>query len=401
MLENGLYPAAVVSETERAYSGYAYIWVRDNIMIPHCQFELMNFKSVQKTLNTLIEYFLKYRHRFTDIIEGRADYNNPMLRPHVRFEGHHLEENNQKWAHAQNDALGYFLWLTCKAAQKGVLPLSKATLKLLALFPLYLEAIRYWQDKDSGHWEEVRKVEASSIGTVIAGLKELKLLLSIYQEAEVNCSYKQKVVTTDYLAEIIEEGEKELQKILPFESINFSLKEPKKYDSALLFLIYPLNVVSGTTADQILLNVQTHLQGEYGIKRYLGDSYWCEDYKKKLKEEERTVDFSEDIERRDALLEKGTEAQWCIFDPIISIIYGKKYIQTRHPKWLHMQTYYFNRSLGQVTGEDCPFGPFLCPESYYIENGRYVPNDITPLAWTQANLRLAFHYMELVRLVAE
>jgi len=90
-------------------------------MITHCQFELMNFKSVQKTLNTLIEYFLKYRHRFTDIIEGRADYNNPMLRPHVRFEGHHLEEKNQKWAHAQNDALGYFLWLTCKAAQKGIL----------------------------------------------------------------------------------------------------------------------------------------------------------------------------------------------------------------------------------------------------------------------------------------
>lgn len=34
-----------------------------------------------------------------------------------------------------------------------------------------------------------------------------------------------------------------------------------------------------------------------------------------------------------------------------------------------------------------------CPEAYFLENGFYVPNDHTPLQWTQANLRMALHWM--------
>ncbi|MEL6327714.1 MAG: phosphorylase kinase, partial [Cyanobacteria bacterium J06626_23] len=55
---------------------------------------------------------------------------------------------------------------------------------------------------------------------------------------------------------------------------------------------------------------------------------------------------------------------------------------------------YFNRSLGQLTAEDSPFGELKCPEAYYLEKGRYVPNDVTPLLWTQANLMLAFHHLD-------
>ena len=50
-------------------------------------------------------------------------------------------------------------------------------LKCLADFPRYFAAIRYWQDEDSGHWEEVRKVLASSIGSVVAGLREFQRLM--------------------------------------------------------------------------------------------------------------------------------------------------------------------------------------------------------------------------------
>ena len=39
-------------------------------------------------------------------------------------------------------------------------------------------------------------------------------------------------------------------------------------------------------------------------------------------------------------------------------------------------------------------GPFKCPELYYLENGNYVPNDATPLLWTQANLWIAFKFMK-------
>jgi len=44
--------------------------------------------------------------------------------------------------------------------------------------------------------------------------------------------------------------------------------------------------------------------------------------------------------------------------------------------------------LGQITEE------FECPELYYIEDNQYVPGDVVPLLWTQANLRIALKIME-------
>ncbi|MEM9907240.1 MAG: phosphorylase kinase, partial [Cyanobacteria bacterium P01_D01_bin.44] len=143
-----------------------------------------------------------------------------------------------------------------------------------------------------------------------------------------------------------------------------------------------------------LENVITHLQGDYGIKRYLGDSFWAADYKTKLSPETRTIDFSDDMSARDALLTEGEEAQWCIFDPIVSVIFGLKYQTTGDPTYLDQQVLYFNRALGQLTAEDSTFGGFKCPELYYLENGQYVPNDVTPLLWTQANLLLAFQHLD-------
>jgi hypothetical protein len=61
-----------------------------------------------QNLRTLMKYFIKHRKRLLDIIEGVADPNIPMNRPHIRFDGRSLEEVKEKWAHAQNDALGYF-----------------------------------------------------------------------------------------------------------------------------------------------------------------------------------------------------------------------------------------------------------------------------------------------------
>lgn len=163
----------------------------------------------------------------------------------------------------------------------------------------------------------------------------------------------------------------------------------------MLFLIYPLDIIQDENLEnQILNNVIKKLKGDYGIRRYIGDSYWSADYKDKLKPEQRTIDVSEDMSSRDSLLQIGQEAQWCIFDPIISVIYGKKYQKTNKKEYLELQTKYFNRSLAQLTPEDSPFGGFKCPELYYLENGNYVPNDATPLLWTQANLWIAFKFME-------
>ena len=94
-----------------------------------------------------------------------------MNRPHVRFNGLTLEENPERWSHAQNDALGYFLWLSCRLALAGHVSSLPEDWDLLGRFALFFRSVRYWQDEDSGHWEEARKVEAWSIGAVVAALE--------------------------------------------------------------------------------------------------------------------------------------------------------------------------------------------------------------------------------------
>ena len=267
-------------------------------------------------------------------------------------------------------------------------------MELLALFPKYFDAIRFWEDEDSGHWEETRKNEASSIGVATAGLIELRQLLKTSGKKR-QFRYQGSVVGIDLVEKLIDEGSSKLGEILPYECIQVDPLTNRKYDAALLFLIFPMNIVDQEMADTILNNVISNLQGEYGVRRYIGDSFWSPDYKKKLPPETRTADFSQDISKRGSMIERGDEAQWCIFDPIISIIYGQQY--QRHPNesyFLHQQSKYLNRSLGQLTGAESIYGEFKCPELYYIENGKRVPDDATPLLWTQANLWMALHYME-------
>jgi hypothetical protein len=395
-LPNGLFPAAALGG-ESSYTGYSYVWVRDNIHIAHAHFRMGRTGVAVRNLRTLMRYFIKHKERFLDIIEGSADANSPMNRPHIRFDGNSLEEVKEKWAHAQNDALGYFLWMFSKLVNEGALTPVADELNMLALFPRYFEAIRYWQDEDSGHWEEARKISASSIGVVVAGLTEFGKLLP---NAGPLRDPRGTLITTEKLEPLvemmIERGHAALREILPSECIQPDPFKQRRYDAALLFLMYPLQIVEGQIADRILTDVITRLQGEAGIRRYLGDSYWAPDYKKKLKPAERTADVSDDLSSRNRLLPGvGQEAQWCIFDPSISCIFGLKFKSTRLPEYLAKQTEYLNRSLGQITAADQTDVPaFRCPELYYLEAGRYVPNDHVPLLWTQANLMLAIKLME-------
>ncbi|HAW26693.1 MAG TPA: phosphorylase kinase, partial [Planctomycetaceae bacterium] len=131
-----------------------------------------------------------------------------------------------------------------------------------------------------------------------------------------------------------------LDEILPAECIQADPLLSRKYDGALLFLICPLGLIQGELAETIMEDVRSHLMGDYGIRRYLGDSYWCADYKEMLGEEDRTVDFSDDQSSRDKLLKPGQEAQWCIFDSILSIIYGQRFLQSENQEDLEKQRFH-------------------------------------------------------------
>ncbi|MCA8986001.1 MAG: phosphorylase kinase [Planctomycetaceae bacterium] len=391
-LSNGLFPAALALQDDTSYTGYSNCWVRDNVLVSHGLYATGNRAAAAGCLQSLAAFFLKYRHRFDQIIAD-GDQGDPMLRPHIRFHGESLAEIDQQWAHAQNDALGYFLWLFSRAVREEAFVPTPDHLELMQLIVKALHALKFWEDEDSGHWEEVRKVSASSVGTATAGLLEFSRLYDarpdLFPASETSCE------AIDLLEDAITRGRVALKAILPAECVQNDRRKFRRYDAALIFLIEPLQMVERATADEILADVSMHLQGDYGIRRYIGDSYWCADYKDKLDPEQRTNDFSENQDARDALLDEGQEAQWCIFDPIISVIHGKRFEASRDAADYQHQIHYFHRALRQLTPETSRYGGLKCPESYYMEKGKYVPNDITPLLWTQANLLLALHQMKL------
>src|SRR5262249_42104625 len=138
------------------------------------------------------------------------------------------------------------------------------------LLPHYLSAIEYWSDEDSGHWEETPKVNNSSIGVVIGAVQQMRKYLQGIDCGPVKSD--KSPVSPDILEELEIKGLRALQS-LPFESY-----PSRKADAALLFLLYPIDIIAPSTANQIIEQTEATLVGPYGIKRYEGDSYWCQDY---------------------------------------------------------------------------------------------------------------------------
>ncbi|SFJ70247.1 glycoside hydrolase family 15 protein [Planctomicrobium piriforme] len=384
-LSSGLFSAAAAENPEFRLTGYQYVWTRDNCHIAHALWLTGQKKMAVQAAEALLDFYGKHSHKFLDVIEGRTDPAEPMNRPHIRFDGESLSEVDVRWAHAQNDALGYTLWLVCKLLRAGDLSPTRDRLELFKLFVQYFQKIEYWRDEDSGHWEETRKIEASSIGPVVAGLTELRAFLADDPSEPVDL-----VLIND----LIEQGRRALLEILPCECIQPDPTQNRRYDAALLFLIFPLNVVDDALATQILADVTGHLSGPIGIRRYIGDSYWCANYRDLLSPEVRTTDFSDDMSARDSLLKPGEEAQWCIFDPIVSVIYGQRYLLTHDAADLGKQVHHLRRALHQLTTAESRFPAYRLPESYFLEHGKWIPNDICPLLWTQANMLLALDAMQ-------
>jgi phosphorylase kinase alpha/beta subunit len=393
-LPNGLFSAAGGRGEDFEQSGYRSVWVRDNVHVAHAHFVIGQRHVAAQTASTLLEFFARHRHRFENVLAGQADISDPMQRPHIRFHGPTLTELEEKWSHAQNDALGILLWFASKLVRSGDLRLAAADWNVVCDLVHFWRKIEFWRDEDSGHWEESRKISASSIGVATAGLTELRLALQERAAARTAAAQADRPVGDVLLDEMIARGRRALDEILPAECVQADPAKSRAHDAALLSLIYPCQAVDQSSAFRIVNDVVTHLSGSHGVRRYRGDSYWCADYKQLLSADMRSADFSDSLAGRDSLLRDGEEAQWCLFDPTLSTIFGVWYARTGNPEFRARQLHHLRRSLSQLTTADSRFGPYRCPESYYLESGRYVPNDLTPLFWTQANLRVALHCLE-------
>lgn len=376
-IANGLF-AASGSQAADSVTGYQNVWVRDNVMVSDSLRRRGRVAEPVACMQGLTRFFATQLPRFREIIDDPRHVlrEDASRRPHIRFTAQTLGELPEKWPQAQNDALGHALWFRFALANSGALPMTTDDSEIYGMFPGYFEAIEYWRDRDSGAWEEGRKINNSSVGAVVAGLEEM------LKHEERAASAKSQA---EKLRRLIAKGRERLESTLPFES-----PPERLVDSALLFLVHPLNVIRTKAMQDAILNlVQARLKGEVGIKRYAGDSYFCQDYDEWFTPSQMTADFSDRLEFRDAHLQPNCEAQWCIFDPLLSVIYGQRFLEDRSDRVsFEKQVHYFNRSLAQVTAAGA------CPELYFLKHGSYLANINTPLAWTQANQALALYLME-------
>lgn len=257
-LSNGAYTASISED-------YNYVWIRDVVY------------TVLPFLNDPSDRYMKAYHALFDIFrtyEWKIDIHTEQ-KPLFLFEYIHaryspdLKELPVEWGHAQNDAIGAFLWGVGEGYRNGQKVIrDEHDLQIVQKLVAYLECLQYWQSGDNGMWEENIEIHASSIGACVAGLTSVKMLVTVKEE-------------------LIKKGEEALRFLLPRESYM------KETDLALLSLIYPYRLIDRDIALKIMDNVTKRLERTYGCIRYEKDLYYNE----------------------------GSEAEWCFGLPWIGLCY--------------------------------------------------------------------------------
>lgn len=422
---SGLFPASELTPEMAAATEMDRAWFRDGAHVVNALIEAGQLHLAVPAAEAMMTVL----HNNRDVLDGVV--NNPLDSPEgkrrlpVRVNGHTLENDNEP--RAQTDSTGYALWAISRVISAGGIAPNLEDLDTLAQTVRYLEKIEFWQTPDDGHWEEKPRIHASSIGAAIAGLQEAQTMfrnngywhtidfttLQHASRAALHAILEKGVTEIGHPSEL---QDSELEQTAPFpkeitpedcviEHFKRFSVDRRQYDAALLFLIEPLDVIQGKTADKIIANVEEHLLRDKGIARYAGDTYWEPRFPDIMDIEERTRFAEGRTDQRNqtaaGIAYNGTEAQWTLFDSVLSTIWGKRYQQSGNPEHRQQQLYYLDRSLSQlVTTAD---GGLRMPEAYYHEydestgKNHLIPNDHTPLLWAQANLLNALRVFEQIR----
>lgn len=257
-LSNGAYTASTSND-------YHYVWIRD-VVYTVLPFLKDSSDRYEMAYHALFDLFLSY--------EWKIDIHTTR-KPNYMFEYIHskystdLKELPDDWGHAQNDAIGAFLWGVGEGHRNGQKVIrDERDLRIVQKLVDYLECLQYWQASDNGMWEENMELHSSSIGACVAGLHAVKMLVNVNEE-------------------LIKKGEETLRFFLPRES------DSKSTDLALLSLIFPYRIVDRPTALKILHNVSSTLERTNGCIRYENDQYYNE----------------------------GSEAEWCFGLPWLGLCF--------------------------------------------------------------------------------
>lgn len=310
-------------------TGYNKSWLRDNFY--EClAFEVIgDWETVEKTYNALLAIFLKHEYKIDYAIDKKPGEKHEYI--HARFNPETFDEFWEDWGNKQNDAVGAILFNIGELEHhhKRIILKNENHKRIVNKLVQYLNSIEYWQDEDSGMWEEDEEIHASSVGACLAGLKSVSRLPSI-----------------EVPGDMILKGEQSLKRLLPRES------EKKFVDLALLSLIHPYNIVSKEIAKEIVKNVEYHLLKKHGVIRYKNDYYY-----------NKNPDGHSE------------EAEWT---------FGLAWLAIIHEKWGEHEE--AKTLLQQMMSTLTKKG---VPELFYSNTD--LPNENNPLGWSESLFIVALH----------
>ena len=329
--ESGLFAASKKGEG----AGYDKAWLRDNFY--EClAFEVLgDYETVRKTYRAILDIFKKHEYKIDYAISKKPEHTHQYIHP--RYHPQTFDEYWEEWGNKQNDSIGCILFKVgeLELRTRGLVVENEDDMRVLQKLVWYLSTLEYWNDPDSGVWEENQEIHASSVGACLAGLEMIR---------HVECAGERIEVPE----KLIEKGRATLHAILPRES------ERKFVDLALLSLIWPYNVVDESERAVILQNVEYHLLRERGVIRYKGDHYY----------NKNPDGWSE-------------EAEWTFGLSWLAIIYERLGNATKAQEYLE-------KARATITNRGLP-------ELYFSNSTKY--NENTPLGWSESLFIVALHEM--------
>lgn len=424
--------ASFASEDKGEATNYDAVWVRDSIWgIMALKADPATAGEARDVLLSLWDYMLTppQRKRLADaiwhptVLDGE---NGQMLAVHIRFNSRSatfddVEKNGkpQFWNHKQNDALALLLDATLAGIADATVTMDdlrrdKRIESVVKLFA-YLETQRFYAMEDSGAWEELARLNTSSVALATSAFAGLVRALraggefAVEFEKTARALGVSRIGDAEHLSSVIDKGYERIFKQLAAggESPDYPRDDPRyrESDAALLNLIYPANLDRLTLKDKYrIMELVEPLAGDYGVRRYADDDYqsgnfWFDDIK-------TDVDPESFAERKKRFI-PGSEAQW-FFDSWCAVAWLRIHRDSSSETDLYRAMKHANRAFGQITGgtaehplpgaDGLPAPAFSLPESYnLIVNGNEMlpaPSPITPLNWAKASMTLMFKEFE-------
>ena len=330
VLEGLQYDSGLFAASKKGIgTGYDKAWLRDNFYECLAFEALGDYDTVWRTYRAVLDIFKKHEYKMDYAIAKKPENTHEFI--HARYNPETFEEYWEEWGNKQNDSIGCILYKLgqLEEIRAGFIVSDEDDRRVVQKLVSYLGTLEYWQDEDSGMWEENQEIHASSVGACVAGLKMAKNIRGI-----------------NVPDELIENGKNALAFMLPRES------KKKFVDLALLSLIWPYEVVSKDMAKIIVANIEYHLLRGRGVIRYKGDQYFNAN--------------------EDGISE---EAEWTFGLSWLAIIHRKLGNKQKAMEYLELA----KKTVTEVG----------IPELYFSNSEKF--NENTPLGWSESLFIVALH----------